>query len=179
MNDAELAALSHEELRTMCKLLLYDLRAVDGYWFYAAEERFGREAAEEMDEEVWDRLGASEARKVVRQYNLSGGGPALVLAAMARCPSFRSFVEYEGKLESDGRAVLRVSRCLTQEARVRQGRGVFNCAGVEERYFASFAQAVDPNVTVRRSFSPPDDRRDGLWCEWYLETNDGGRKDNP
>ena len=175
MNDAHLAALSHEELLAMCKLLLHNVRAVDGYWFYAVEDRFGRDAAGEMDEEVWDRLGGSEARRVVRQYNLSGEGLATVLEAIAHCPSFRCFVEYEGKLETDGRAVLRVSGCLSQEARVRQGRGVFNCAGVEQRYFTSFARAIDPNVTVRRSFSPPDDRRDGLWCEWYLETNNAAQ----
>jgi hypothetical protein len=171
VNDQELAALSHAELLGMCKLLLHNVRAVDGYWFYAVEDHFGRDAAVQLDEEVWDRLGGSEARKIVRQYNLAGDGLTTVLQALERCPSFRCFVEYDAVVENGSRAVLRVSNCLSQEARIRQGRGVFNCAGVEQRYFTSFAQAIAPNVKVRRGFSPPDERRDGLWCEWHFEVD--------
>lgn len=170
MNEAELAALSHEELLGLCKLLLHNVRAVDGYWFYGVEDRFGRQAAEKIDEEVWDRLGSSEARKIVRQYGLNGNGLATVLEAIKRCPSFRCFVEYQGILEDDDRAVLRISTCLAQEARVRQGKGTFDCAAVEQAYFTSFARAIAPDVTVTRSFSPPEERRNGLWCEWYLST---------
>ena len=62
--------------------------AHDGSWFLAAEERFGMDAAMELDAAAWRRFAAAEARRIMEAYAIPKDGG---LDALARALSFRAY----------------------------------------------------------------------------------------
>jgi hypothetical protein len=53
-----------------------------------------------------------------------------------------------------------------QEARVSKAVGVFSCKDVRFSYLKAFVKEFNPNMTVSCRAAPPDQRREGIWCEW-------------
>ena len=138
--------------------------AHDGSWFLAAEERFGMDAAMELDAAAWRRFAAAEARRIMEAYAIPKDGG---LDALARALSFRaySFVN-PSRIERDG-SVLRffMTSCRVQETRRRKGLPDFPCRPVGQVEFETFARTVDPAIETRCLHCPPDPEAQGH-CGW-------------
>ena len=111
--------------------------AHDGSWFLAAEERWGMDAAMELDAAAWSRFAVAEARRIMEAYAIPKAGG---LDALARALSFRaySFVN-PSRIERNG-PVLRffMTSCRVQETRRRKNLPDFPCRPVGHVEFETF-----------------------------------------
>lgn len=168
MTTPPLADLPHEQLARLAESYLRTIQAVDGYWFLGVEERYGTAAALAIDQEVWQRTGRGDGERLKRALGLEGGSRALEAGlAYGTCPGTSS--AFEVSQQSPTRTILKVTRCFPQEARLKAGKGVFDCQGVCLAHFQSFAQALDPRFRVSCASSLPGDSRPGLWCVWNFD----------
>ena len=157
-------ALDRPGLFTALDVFAKNWLAHDGTWFLAAEERYGMEAAIELDAASWSRFAGAEARRIMEAYAIPKGGG---LDALARALSMRaySFVN-PSRIERDG-AVLRffMTSCRVQETRRRKGLPDFPCRPVGQVEFETFARTVDPRIQTRCLHCPPDPDAPGH-CGW-------------
>jgi len=145
------------------------LITMDGLWFLAVEQKYGFDAALELDEEVWRRLGSIQAKRVVKNFAINEDSPIQTLIkALLVDPVFPIFLP-EVPVLSDNKAIFRCTDCPPQKARIRGGKGEFPCKPVGIAFFASYAEAIDPRIKLSCLTCPPDAHPPQLWCEWQFE----------
>jgi predicted ArsR family transcriptional regulator len=93
--------------------------AVDGLWFMKAEEKYGFEAALELDEAVWKVLPKIQARMIKAMMGLENGIDGLEEAIAARL-ALEGFL-FETTKAGDG-FVVAISRCPWHDLMVKSGR---------------------------------------------------------
>jgi len=140
--------------------------AHDGLWFRAVEERFGLEAAMELDAKAWEKFTVLEAKRIMKRLGLKEGGgiPALIQALKLRLYAQINAQEI-GEVTAD-RLVFRMISCRVQEARERQGLAAFPCKPVGIVEYSGFARTIDPRIETRCLTCPPNPKREGTWCAW-------------
>jgi ubiquinone/menaquinone biosynthesis C-methylase UbiE len=158
------AALDRAGLFTALDVFAKNWLAHDGSWFLAAEERYGMDAAMELDAAAWRLFAAAEARRIMEAYAIPKDGG---LDALARALSLRaySFVN-PSKIERDG-PVLRffMTSCRVQGTRRHKGLLDFPCRPVGEVEFETFARTIDARIATRCLHCPPDPDAQGH-CGW-------------
>jgi hypothetical protein len=168
MKREEITQLPKEKLVPLLEVCLRGLHAADGLWFLEVEKVLGTERAIELDRNVWIKLGAREAQHIRRNFNLQEDGIPLLTRALRFAPGLISFTEFNVEQISDTEAVLRVTNCYPQRARLRDGLGLFDCHPVDEAYLRSFAQALNPKIMVRCELCPPHNYTEEVWCQWHF-----------
>ncbi len=93
--------------------------AVDGLWFMKVEEKYGFEAALQIDEDVWRVLPKIQARMLKSMMGLEDGMEGLFQAIMTRL-SLEGF-EFETERDEGGLKVC-ISRCPWHDLMVKSGR---------------------------------------------------------
>lgn len=162
--------MKDQNLRPYLDFLLRQYRLTDAYWFLAVEDTFGTKAAENLNEDIWGRMGTVAAREIRERFPLEEEGVARVLEALSYFP-WAIITGFELEETAEG-ARIRVPYCPPQAARVRTGRGEFACKSMHMGEFVNFAREIDERVEVRCLMAPPDPHPDDLWCEWELRTRD-------
>jgi len=94
--------------------------AVDGLWFMKAEEKYGFEAALELDRQVWEVLPKIQARMLKRMLKLDGGIEGLRGSLEVRL-GIDGFEFEAGKLAQDAFRVT-IFYCPWHELMVKSGR---------------------------------------------------------
>ncbi|MFB0565185.1 MAG: DUF6125 family protein [Candidatus Aminicenantaceae bacterium] len=144
----------------------------DGLWFRVVENKFGLEAAVELDRKAWEQFTVIEAKRIMKRLNMEPGGgiPALAQALKFRLYAYINVQEI--KELSDTRCVFRMNSCRVQEARKRQGLTDFPCKSVGIVEYSGFAKTIDPRIKTTCLACPPDPHPPDVWCEWEfrLET---------
>jgi hypothetical protein len=159
-----LESLSKEKLIEYIEILSKNFLTLDGYWFLGVEDRFGQNAAIEIDEEAWGKYAVSEARRVkdllkAETWGLPELGNALQLISMAHASGF------EVALSADS-LMLSVGNCRPQTARIRSGKGEFPCRTVGIAHLATFAKELNPRFRVKCIQCPPERSSEDAWCIW-------------
>ncbi|MBN1539807.1 MAG: hypothetical protein JW939_06655 [Candidatus Thermoplasmatota archaeon] len=150
---------------------LRNMWAVDGLYYLGIEKRFGTEAATEVDAEVWAVMGKIEARKLKKLFGLGNA-----LEDMIRGLKFSGWtMDLEDKEWEylPGKTILRNVECRVQNTRMKDGLSVFPCKKVRFGFLKAFAREFDPNIVVDCIHCPPDERKDGIWCEWAFHMKEG------
>ena len=140
--------------------------AHDGLWFRAVEEKFGMEAAMELDKKTWEKFTVIEAKRIMKRLNMPTGGG---IQALIQALKFRlyAFINVQEILEaSENRFVFRMNRCRVQEARQRQGLPDFPCKSIGIVEYSGFASTIDPRIQTRCITCPPDPHPLNVWCAW-------------
>jgi hypothetical protein len=162
----EITELSREGLLELLRDAGLNWLAHDGLWFRAAEEKYGLDAAMELDRAAWKKFTVIEARRIMKRLGLQQGGgiPALVLALKFR---LYAHVNTQEVLEvSATHCVFRMINCRVQEARHRQGLTPFPCQSVGIIEYSGFAGTIDPRIETRCLFCPPGPHPAEAWCAW-------------
>ncbi len=95
-------------------------RAADGLWFMMVEEKYGFEAALQVDEAVWKVLPKIQARTIKAMMNLNSGLEGLEEAIAMRL-TLEGF-DYELKREEGGFLVV-IRMCPWHDIMEKSGRG--------------------------------------------------------
>ncbi|MEM2916805.1 MAG: DUF6125 family protein [Candidatus Bathyarchaeia archaeon] len=160
-----LSQLSKEKLVELLLLHVRNLWRVDGLYFLGIEEKFGTEAATQIDANCWRLMGKLEARELRETLQVKDNSIASLMYLLRNT----SWAIYQAGKEieiASGKAVFRVTDCRVQQARIRKGLGEFPCKQVRYGYLKSFAEEFNPNVKVNCKICPPNPHPPNTWCEW-------------
>ena len=162
----KISDLSKEELLALLQDAAKNWLAHDGLWFRAVEEKFGFDAAIELDKKAWEVFTVIEVKRIKKRLGIKsdGGIPALVQALKFR---LYAHINKQEVLEvEDKRCVFRMNTCRVQEARQRQGLANFPCKSVGLVEYSGFAETIDPRIHTKCLTCPPDQPSPGVWCAW-------------
>jgi hypothetical protein len=165
--------LSKEELLDFLKDAAVNWLTHDGLWFRAVEDRFGLEAALELDKQAWEKFTVTEARRIMKRLKMEPGAgiPALIQALQFR---LYAHINIQEVVEADdSRCVFRMKTCRVQEARQKQGLPDFPCKSVGIIEYSLFAQTIDPRIETICLQCPPDQRTHDAWCVWEFRLKTG------
>lgn len=162
----DLEDFSKKELRELLTDAAKNWLAHDGLWFRAVEERYGLEAAMDLDRKAWERFTVIEAQRIMRRLGMKPGGgiPALVQALKFR---LYAHLNVQEALEvTETRCVFHMKTCRVQEARRRQGLPDFPCKSVGVVEYSGFARTIDPRLETKCLLCPPDPHPPDVMCAW-------------
>ena len=160
-----LGSMPKEKLLNLFFLHNKNLWRVDGLYFLGIEERFGTQPATEIDASCWKIMGKIEARELKEALKVENDG----ISALIETLKNTSWALYQAEKESEAsarRGAFRVTRCRTQETRMKKGLGEFPCKAVRFGYLKSFVAEFNPRIRVTCRACPPDDHPRNIWCEW-------------
>ncbi len=157
-------SLPKEKIPEFIFMHLRDLWAVDGLYFLGIEERWGTEAATEIDKNVWAVMGKIEARRIKKFLNNGNDIPSMMEAL--RLSSWALDIEDKEYEIGENEAIVRNKNCRVQNTRIKKGLGEFPCKQVRWEFLKAFAKEFNENIKVECIVCPPDAHPKDLWCEW-------------
>lgn len=161
-----LANMPSEKLLDYFFLQIRNLWRVDGLYFLGIEQKFGTEAATEIDAGVWETMAKIEAKRLQKMFGVSQNPDIPVIMDLLGKSSWALDQPFKTAEVNSQRAVLSVDRCRTQEARVGKGLCEFPCKKVRFGYLRAFAETLNPKTKVNCLVCPPDQHSKEQWCEW-------------
>jgi hypothetical protein len=157
--------MHQETLLNLFHMHIRNIWRVDGLYFLGVEEKFGTEAATQIDTDCWKILGKMEARELKTLLKLEKNNlPSLMLAL--RNTSWSLYQEQKEVEVSATRGLYRVVKCRTQQTRLNKGLGEFPCKNVRFSYLKSFAEEFNPKIKVDCQICPPSKHSENVWCQW-------------
>lgn len=156
--------MNREDLRKYIDYLMWNFRAIDGFWYRWVEDTYGREAANSLNEDVWGTLSPLQAREIQQRFDIREKGPSGFLRVLQRFPWF-AMTECSVD-ERPGEIVLSFSKCPQQLARLAQGLGEYDCKEAHLRAFTAFACQIDPTLELYCIHAPPDPHPPERFCQW-------------
>ena len=166
----ELSQLDKAQLIELVKMFASTAMTVDGLWFTEIEDRFGIDAAVEIDTVVWKKFAPVEARRIKNKMQIEGDcldalGNALDYSILTMPEGFKTKTERLGNSFT-----LTYTDCRAQEARMRSGRGEFPCKTVGIELLTEFAKVFGADIETTCLVCPPDEHPDDVWCSWKFTT---------
>lgn len=165
--DNTLESMTKQELLNVIKMFSRNWLTVDGLWFTLVEDKYGLDAALDLDLKMWERNALIEARRIKKYMGIEGGGIKGVLKAI-RFLTVDPSNPFEYSIDGAHEAYIWYTSCLPQEGRIKGGRGEFPCKLMGLACYGILAKEIDPGVNVECVFCPPDDHPSGVWCKWKL-----------
>ncbi|MCK4558164.1 MAG: hypothetical protein KAV45_00165 [Calditrichia bacterium] len=157
--------LSHQELLRLIEVYAKNWLAHDGCWFLAAEEKYGMDAAMELDAKSWERFAVSEARRIMKEFDIPSNGG---LKALEKAFQYRLYAAInKQKIEwlDNNTMIFKMLECRVQKVRRQKNLPDFPCKQVGIVEFSQFAKTIDPRIKTKCIACPPDEVAD-FFCAW-------------
>lgn len=164
-----LARMPIEKLLDFFFLQIRNLWRVDGLYFLGIEQKFGTEAATEIDAEVWRLMARIEAKSLRKMFEVGENADIPTIISLLRRSSWALDQPFKTVEINNKRAILSIDRCRTQETRLKKGLDEFPCKKVRFGSLKNFAKTLNPNVEVNCLICPPDKHPPNLWCRWEFK----------
>jgi len=116
-------------------------------------------------------MGKITAREIRERFSIEEKG-LKGLARVFRYFPWTTITRYEIETK-DEEILVSVPHCPSQEARLKNGLGEYNCKNMHFLLFASLAREVDGDIKVECLFAPPDPHPKELFCRWSFTMNKG------
>ncbi|MFC2056588.1 DUF6125 family protein [Chloroflexota bacterium] len=171
MPDFDFSKIPTDTLIEVCSRSLH---TVDGLWFLAVEEKYGFDAAFELNRNVWQRCSLIHGKRILRNFAIKEDTPLQTLIKLIQADPLLFVQRPEVVTLTDTRAVLRFLECPTQVARIRDGRGVYPGKPTCTIFFKTYASLVDPSIKVTCLACAPNPGSPEYWCEWEFEISQNG-----
>lgn len=169
-NVEKIEDLTKEELYELTQMYAKNWLAHDGCWFLALEEKYGMDAAIEMDTESWRKFTVVEAKRVMEFLGL---GKNSGLEGLKKALGFRLYASLnEDEIivnEAEKTLEYRVKTCRVQSARRRKGLPDFPCKSVGIVEYGYFAKTIDERFETEVISCPPDITNPDYHCIWKFE----------
>jgi len=163
-----LQAMPKDKLLNLFFLHIRNLWRVDGLYFLGIEEKFGTEAATEIDIACWKLMAKLEARDLKALLEMKQNDIPAFMYTLRNTSWALNQKEKEVEV-SKQKGVFRVVKCRTQLTRLRKGLEIFPCKQVRFTYLKAFAEEFNSNIKVECRFCPPEKRSENVWCEWEFK----------
>jgi len=163
-----LAEMPVEKLLDCFFLQIRNLWRVDGLYFLGIEQKFGTEAAAEIDAGVWETMAKIEAKSLQKMFKVDENPDVPTIMSLLRKSSWALDQPFKTLEVTAKRATLSVDKCRTQEARLSKELREFPCKKVRFGYLKTFAKTLNPNVEVNCLVCPPDKHPKETWCKWVF-----------
>ncbi len=157
--------LSKEELLKIIQVYAKNWLAHDGCWFLAAEEKYGMETAIALDEKSWERFAVSEAKRIMKEFNIPEGSG---LKALGKAFNYRLYAAINKQAiewTDDNTMIFKMIECRVQKLRRQKNFPDFPCRSVGIIEFSQFAKTIDPRIKTRCISCPPD-KVENYYCGW-------------
>lgn len=161
----DLNDLPREDLIKLLDIYAKNWLAHDGSWFLALEEEFGMDVAIEMDTRAWERFTVSEAKRIMKTFDIPAGGG---LEALQEALKYRLYARVniqEATWTEDGALEFQMINCRVQSTRRRKGLPDFPCKSVGIVEYSGFASTIDPRIKTECLACPPDPVGE-KFCQW-------------
>ncbi len=166
MPDFDHSSISGDDLREIAARTYY---TIDGLWFLTVEEKYGFDVAFEMNQAVWRKASPIIGKRLLKYLDTEGKPPLQLLVELLFTDPLM-YVHKPAVIElTAARVVLRCTECPIQVARIRDGKGVYNGIPGCTLLFQSYAELVDPRITVRCNACASNPDSPEYWCEWVFE----------
>jgi hypothetical protein len=154
-----------ETLLSLFYMHIRNIWRVDGLYFLGIEEKFGTEAAAQIDTDCWKVLGKLEARELKNLLGIRKNDIPAFMHAL-RNTSWSLYQEEKETEITPSKGIYRVTKCRIQETRTSKALDVFPCKNVRFSYLKSFAEEFNPDIEAKCQVAPPEKRPAGVWCQW-------------
>lgn len=168
LSKNEYAKLSREELIDYAEFMHKSWWNLQSNWMQNINDRYGIEVAAEFDEIIFGRISEVQARRLKKLLNL-GDSIQDFMKAMNLCTMWEPTSEWEYREFDEKHVVIRVTKCVMQLARVKQGMGELPCKGSGLESMIRFALGFNPKLKASCITCPPDKHPQDIWCEWLWE----------
>lgn len=162
--EKELNKLSKKQL-----VKFADMVARKNFWLHqgnymlALEEKYGQDIAMEFDRIVFGRTAEVQASRYKKFFNLGDGIEDFVKALIYS--QVFSNVGWEIAEINDKRAIVRITDCTMQKARLKLGLPEIPCKSPLVVVMDKFAKAINPKLNTNVTVCPPDPHPADKWCE--------------
>lgn len=160
---------SKAELLKLIEVFAKNWLAHDGCWFLAAEEMYGMCVAMELDTKSWERFAVSEARRIMKTFNIAPNGGLKALEQAFNCRLYTAINKQTCEWQGESKLIFRMVECRVQKARRRKNLPDFPCKSVGIIEFGQFAKTVDPRIKTTCIACPPDKVTE-YFCAWEFTT---------
>jgi hypothetical protein len=161
--------LSREELLELAGVYAKNWLAHDGCWFLAAEQKYGMEAAIDLDIESWRNFTIIEARRLIDFLQLGEKSGIKGLKKALRFRLYATINEDEINVSEDGKTLeYRIKTCRVQSARRNKGLADFPCKPVGIVEYGLFARTIDGRFETRCISCPPEITKPDYYCIWQF-----------
>ncbi len=170
ISEEDRALLESLPEKKLIEVMMFNNRniwRVDGLYFLGIEERFGTDAAAEIDAGVWNSMGKLEARNLKKILNLTEFTVDTVMDAL-KYTSWALDQHEKVITVENGAGILKILNCKTQLTRLKRGLPEFPCKQVRYNYLKNFAEEINPRIHCTCVRCPPDEHTGDVWCEWYF-----------
>ena len=163
--------LSKDEVYAVMREILYSIN----YLYIRLEDLLKRKYPDDFRSEeissLYEQVGAYEAKRVSAALGtLEPGVDALI--KLLRHSHWAVFENIDIEKVDNRSFRMRTIDCSAQRAARKSGLDYYDCQEVALVSRNGFLRAVNPQVTVRRIFSPPETPpagvRDDASCEWFV-----------
>src|SRR3990170_46245 len=118
--------MSLDTLLNLFHMHIRNIWRVDGLYFLGIEQKFGTEAATQIDTDCWKILGKLEARELKSLLKLEKNNIPSLMYALQNT-SWSLYQEQKEIEVSATRGIYRVVKCRTQQTRINKGLSEFPC----------------------------------------------------
>ncbi len=171
--DMKLSDFSKEALIQLVRAAAKCYGAQTSYWYTAAKELFGVEAADRLQGHVWLKGGASEAelRNVCTALKIEGHDIASYFKFLQMTPIDATMMDLDFELKDANHGTLTVRRCYSLSFWERAGERDLAlqkniCEVVDARGFQLGGTWFNPKMKVTATKLPPRQNKQDIACRW-------------
>lgn len=171
--DLKMTDFTKEALVRLWKAAGKQYCGLDGIWYGLIKERWGEEAAAEMDAEVWRRMTPLEVGWTREALSISGDDVEAVMKwAQVDIGTATVMPELKCELRSEKTGIMTVQRCQGLDYFERHGEIKLlknACQVVDVEGFQKAANLFNKNIKCTPLKLPPRQSPDEIACQWQFE----------
>ena len=163
----ELMALDKEALAELVNTWVKNYWTNQSYWMVFTEERFGFQAAAEMDQKVFSKTAPAQAHRIKRIFELGDDIQALAATLKFTAPQWVSAgFEWEFTEVTEQSLTMVIHKCPMGAYRKSNNLELLPCKEGSSSLYINLARAINEKFQVSCLHAHPDPPKEGVMCEW-------------
>jgi hypothetical protein len=172
--DLKLEDFSKEALIQLVRAAAKLYGGLNQYWYKAVKDKLGEDRANEIQEYVWVKKGASEAeiQAVCNAMNIAGHDVPDYFKFFQCTPVNATMIDMEFEVKDNNHGILTVTRCvplLVWERNHESGIQKHMCEVVERMGFQIGATMFNPRMKATPVKLPPRQSKNDIACQWIFK----------